>query len=71
MGSVGRKRDVAEAEREASEQSGRRARMKTIGRDDELITRGVNPRTGLISPWVKAKMAKSVDTLVVISAPAL
>ncbi|KAL9122753.1 MAG: hypothetical protein Q9187_000692 [Circinaria calcarea] len=46
------KRDAARAEREASEQRGRRARMGTVTREDELTTRGANPRTGLVSPWV-------------------
>lgn len=31
---------------------GRRGRMRTVSRDDQLVERGANPRTGLVSPFV-------------------
>lgn len=30
----------------------RRGRMRTVSRDDQLVERGANPRTGLVSPFV-------------------
>lgn len=44
------RRDEAKREREASRRSAMRARMRTVSRDDELIQRGANPRTGVVSP---------------------
>lgn len=44
------RRDEAKKEREASQRSAMRARMRTVSRDDELVQRGANPRTGVVSP---------------------
>lgn len=44
------RRDEAKREREASQRSAMRARMRTVSRDDELVQRGANPRTGVVSP---------------------
>lgn len=44
------RRDEAKREREASRRSAMRARMRTVSRDDELVQRGANPRTGVVSP---------------------
>lgn len=44
------KRDEAKRERETSQRSAMRARMRTVSRDDELVQRGANPRTGVVSP---------------------
>ena len=29
--------------------------MRTVSRDDQLVERGANPRTGLVSPFVISK----------------
>ena len=47
------KRDDAKRQREENEKRGRRGRrMRTVSKDDELLERGANPRTGLVSPFV-------------------
>lgn len=45
------RRDEAKKEREESERRGRRGRMLTVDKEDELIIRGANPRTGVVTPW--------------------
>ena len=45
------RRDEARKEREESEARGRRGRMLTVSKDDELVSRGANPRTGVVTPW--------------------
>ncbi|MCJ1300032.1 hypothetical protein MMC08_002826 [Hypocenomyce scalaris] len=45
------RRDDARREREESERRGRRGRMLTVRKEDELVSRGANPRTGLVTPW--------------------
>lgn len=45
------RRDEAKKEREESERRGRRGRMLTVGKEDELVSRGANPRTGVVTPW--------------------
>lgn len=45
------RRDEAKKEREESERRGRRGRMLTVDQEDELIIRGANPRTGIVTPW--------------------
>lgn len=49
------KRDEARREREESQRRGRRGRMRTVSRDDELVERGANPRTGLVSPCITSE----------------
>lgn len=44
------RRDEAKREREASQRSAMRVRVRTLSRDDELVQRGANPRTGVVSP---------------------
>lgn len=39
-------------ERRSSWPGPRRGRMRTVSRDDQLVERGANPRTGLVSPYV-------------------
>ena len=47
------RRDDAKRQREENEKRERRGRrMRTVSKDDELIERGANPRTGLVSPFV-------------------
>lgn len=43
-------RDEAKQEREENQRRERRCRMITLSRDDELMHRGANPRTGIVSP---------------------
>ncbi len=35
--------------------------MRTVSRDDELLVRGANPQTGVISPWVMSSCGGSSD----------
>lgn len=44
-------RDEARKERDESERRGRRGRMFTVSKEDELLSRGANPRTGVVTPW--------------------
>ena len=46
------RRDEQNLERKGSQSTARRRRMRTVSRDDELVERGANPRTGLVSPFV-------------------
>ena len=45
-------RDQQSLKRKGSQSTARRGRMRTVSRDDELVERGANPRTGLVSPFV-------------------
>ena len=45
-------RDKQSLKRKGSQSTARRGRMRTVSRDDELVERGANPRTGLVSPFV-------------------
>ena len=45
------RRDEAREEREESARRGRRGRMLTVSKEDELVSRGANPRTGVVTPW--------------------
>ena len=47
-------RDKAKREREESRRRGRGYRMRTVSREDELMQRGANPRTGIVSPYVES-----------------
>lgn len=42
----------AKSEEKNSARHSHRGRMRTVSHDDELIERGANPRTGVISPYV-------------------
>ena len=46
------RRDEQNLKRKGSQSTARRRRMRTVSRDDELVERGANPRTGLVSPFV-------------------
>ena len=46
------RRDEQSLKRKGSQSTARRGRMRTVSRDDELVERGANPRTGLVSPFV-------------------
>ena len=45
-------RDKQSLKRKGSQSTARRGRMRTVSRDDQLVERGANPRTGLVSPFV-------------------
>ena len=45
-------RDEQSLKRKGSQSTAKRGRMRTVSRDDELVERGANPRTGLVSPFV-------------------
>ncbi|CAF9904680.1 MAG: hypothetical protein ALECFALPRED_009388 [Alectoria fallacina] len=45
-------RDKHRIKRERNWSGVRRGRMRTVSRDDQLVERGANPRTGLVSPFV-------------------
>ena len=53
------RRDAARDEREESARRGRRGRNMTPSRDDTLLGRGANPRTGLISPYVLSNQSSA------------
>ncbi|MCJ1422662.1 hypothetical protein MMC29_000542 [Sticta canariensis] len=56
-----KRHDEANQEREASQRTAMRSRMKMVSRDDELMQRGANPRTGVVSPELVAdNMEESV-----------
>ena len=46
------RRDEQSLKRKGSQSTTRRGRMRTVSKDDELVERGANPRTGLVSPFV-------------------
>ena len=46
------RRDEQRLKRKGSQSTARRGRMRTVSRDDQLVERGANPRTGLVSPFV-------------------
>ena len=46
------RRDGKGVNRESNWFWARRGRMRTVSRDDQLVQRGANPRTGLVSPFV-------------------
>lgn len=45
-------RDEQRIKRVSNWSETRRGRMRTVSRDDQLVERGANPRTGLVSPFV-------------------
>lgn len=49
-----KRHDEANREREASQRPAMRSRMRMVSRDDELMQRGANPRTGVVSPELVA-----------------
>ncbi|KAL9640650.1 MAG: hypothetical protein Q9164_000132 [Protoblastenia rupestris] len=54
---VSRRERRGDARRQLQESvhKGRKARMKTVSREDELIERAANPRTGIVSPFVTSE----------------
>ena len=46
------RRDEQRFKRGSNWSETRRGRMRTVSRDDQLVERGANPRTGLVSPFV-------------------
>ena len=36
-------------------------RMRTVSREDELVVRGANPRTGVVSPWVLSSISSGSE----------
>ncbi|SLM40791.1 Protein of unknown function DUF2418 [Lasallia pustulata] len=51
------RRDEAREEREESARRGRRGRMLTVSKEDELVSRGANPRTGVVTPWEGSELS--------------
>lgn len=51
------RRDEAREEREESARRGKRGRMLTVSKEDELVSRGANPRTGVVTPWEGSELS--------------
>lgn len=51
-GSRQERKSEQKIERGSNWSGARRGRMRTVSRDDQLVERGANPRTGLVSPFV-------------------
>ena len=47
-----KEKDEQKTKRESDWPGTRREKMRTVSRDDQLIVRGANPRTGLVSPFI-------------------
>ena len=51
----------ARQQREENKRRNRRGRMRTVSREDELIERAANPRTGIVSPFVTSEDSSRVS----------
>ena len=55
------KLEDARQQREENKRRNRRGRMRTVSREDELIERAANPRTGIVSPFVTSEDSSRVS----------